>query len=326
VLQITVRDERVHVGDRFSMSFQRTLRVPDDGKQYPLPPGLGKFPIESVDQFADRVPQAWQGENTFFIPMRQSEALWLGFDGAEWKPNAVQIGIGQINAITGAQWNERLAAAPQNYIVTPEQPWLDGIKTGTGSIRQFVAIPLGLGYTIEAQVSGKEEFGGIQIVVYEPKPGRFSDQAPPRPLKGSCGRPAMRMGLGMGLGAGGQVRQRIYPDSYGVDAWDRDNCGRVTVYIANSEQYRQITEREPPPTLVSAKTYTEYGLPWFDLYDEAKGDLATTARLERIKSIGQLNLESGAPPEPADESVNVADTMVRKLHIPAAAQTTGEDE
>ena len=316
MLQVTLQDERLHVGDRFSMSFQRTLRIPDDGRQYPLPPGLGKFPIESVTQFADRVPQAWQGENAFLIPMYQSEALWLGFDGAAWKPNAVQISIGQINVITGEQWNGGLTAEPQNYIVTPQQPWLDGIKTGDGLIRQFVAMPLGLGYTIEAQVSGKEEFGGIQIIVYEPKPGRFPDQAPPSPMMGRGSRPAMGMGSAMGLGAGGQMRQKIYPDSHGVDTWDVDNYGKVMVYIVNSEQYQRITGREPPPTPFSAKTYTEYGFPWFDLYDEEKGDLATSESLKQIKSIREFNQESGVPPEPTDESINVEDAMVQKLHIP----------
>jgi hypothetical protein len=30
---------------RFSIDFQRTLRIPDTDKTYPLPPGLGSFPL-----------------------------------------------------------------------------------------------------------------------------------------------------------------------------------------------------------------------------------------------------------------------------------------
>ena len=37
----------------------------------------------------------------------------------------------------------------QNYCVLPKQPWLDGINYGDGYIRQFVAMPLGKGYTVE---------------------------------------------------------------------------------------------------------------------------------------------------------------------------------
>ncbi len=314
MLQVTLKEGRVHVGDRFSLSFQRTLRIPDDGKQYPLPPGLGRFPVHSVAHFADRVPQAWQGENALFIPMYQREALWLGFDGAVWKPNAVKIGVGRVNAITGEEWDKGLNAEPQNYIVTPLQPWLDGIKVGEGIIRQFVAMPLGLGYTIEAQVSGKEEFGGIQVIVYEPKPGRFPEHAPPEQKGRPGGKPQRGMISTMGLGAGGQMKQKIYPDPYGVDSWDSDNFGSVIAYIVNTDQYREITGLEPPPSPINAKTYTEFGLPWFDLYDEEMGDIAASEKLKRIRSIRDLDQEKCVSMQQGEESINFKESTIRKLH------------
>jgi hypothetical protein len=39
-------------------------------------------------------------------------------------------------------------------MVSPEQPWLDGFAIEKGVIRQFVAIPLGNGYSVEEQVTG----------------------------------------------------------------------------------------------------------------------------------------------------------------------------
>ncbi|QTE28413.1 hypothetical protein [Pengzhenrongella sicca] len=84
----------------------------------------------------------------------QREAMWLGFDSAS--PGALQIGIGRVCAISGADWSDELSTAPQNYVPLPEQPWLDGINSGSGEIRQFVAVPLGLGATIEGQVTGSE--------------------------------------------------------------------------------------------------------------------------------------------------------------------------
>jgi len=33
-------------------------------------------------------------------------------------------------------------------------------------IRQFVAMPLGSGYSVEEQITGKPEHGGLQIIVY----------------------------------------------------------------------------------------------------------------------------------------------------------------
>ncbi len=81
--------------------------------------------------------------------MYQREALWLGFHGAEWKPNAVKLGVGGINAISSEPMDKTLGANPQDYLVCPDQPRLDGIKTGVDSIRQFAAMPLGRGIPLK---------------------------------------------------------------------------------------------------------------------------------------------------------------------------------
>jgi len=43
MLDLMIGHERIQIGKHFCVSFQRTLRIPDDGQQYPLPPGLGEF-------------------------------------------------------------------------------------------------------------------------------------------------------------------------------------------------------------------------------------------------------------------------------------------
>jgi hypothetical protein len=93
------------------------------------------------------------------LPIYQSEALWIRFSAAY--PFAVQIGAGKINAITGEPWNSALQKSPQNYLVVPGQPWLDGFSVARGMIRQFVAMPLGEGYYVEEQLTGKADTGGL---------------------------------------------------------------------------------------------------------------------------------------------------------------------
>lgn len=317
MLSVRVRNDQVSIGERFAASFQRTLRIPDDGREYPLPPGLGRFPLLPVADYAARLPAGW-GRDDLVLPMYQREALWLGFDGASWKPNAVKVGIGGVNAISGGRWDAELHVEPQDYIVCPDQPWLDGINVGAGQIRQFVAVPLGGGYTVEAQVTGREAVGGIQLLVFEPKPGRFPDQPPPMP-----DAPAMMMaepsaGLEMGLGAGGRMRQKIYPDEYGIDTWDPDERGEVLIHILNSAAYRELVGREPPPSPVSASTYAQYGLPWFDLYDEGRASLEGTERLRAVKSVDRQDAERGrggaSEPSPRPEEL-----PVRKLRPPGEA-------
>lgn len=57
----------------------------------------------------------------------------------------------------------------QDYVVTPKQLWLDGIASTGGRVRQFVAMPMGAGYRVEAQVTGEEVTGGLQFQITLPK-------------------------------------------------------------------------------------------------------------------------------------------------------------
>ncbi len=311
MLNVTVEGDRVRIGERFAVSFHRTLRIPDDGRPYPLPPGLGRFPIERVANFPGGVPEAWRDHNGVFIPLYQREALWIGFEAAAWKPNAVKIGVGGVNAVTGAAWDDRLRARPQDYLVSPPQAWLDGVISGDGSVHQFVAMPLGMGYTLEAQVTGAESVGGIQILVFEPRPGRFPDQPPEQPP----GPPAALRAPEMGLGAGGQIRQKVYADPHGVEAWDADNRGRLNVHLVNSDQYRELTGKLPPPSPVDAKAYVEHGLPWFDLYDEGLPHLPPAAPLIGVKTIREHDTLLGIEPGSEEQSYDVSERQIHRQQL-----------
>lgn len=280
MVEIAVTDDAIAVGDRFSVTFQRTLRVPSDGSTYPLPPGLGRLPVLPVEAAGDLAPAFMRERGGFFVPLYQSEALWLAFGGAWWKPNAVQVGVGAVNAISAQPWEAPLAADPQNYLICPDQLWLDGINAGDGFVRQFVAVELGSGSTVEGQLTGAEEVGGIQLRVHEPRPGRFPEHPPERKETLLSGRP--QASPEMGLGAGGKLRQKIYPDPYGVATWEPAGAAAFSVHLVNSEQYRAMTGREPPPSPVSAALYTEHGLPWFDLYEEDFQDVSPSERLAGV--------------------------------------------
>ena len=91
------------------------------------------------------------------MPMYQSEALWIRFSARY--PCAVKIAAGKINAVSGEAWTAELQSEPQDYGVVPGQPWLDGFSVGEGRIRQFVAMPLGAGDSVEEQLTGRAEFG-----------------------------------------------------------------------------------------------------------------------------------------------------------------------
>lgn len=316
-------------GPGVNLSFQRTLRIPDDGRTYPLPPGLGAFPLRLVRDYASRVPAGWAARGGVFLPMYQREAMWLSFRGA---PHALKIGVGKVCAVSGERWSDGLRDWPQNYVVVGPQPWLDGIASGHGTIRQFVAMPLGLGYTVEGQLTGEEKHGGLQLQSYPAKPGRLPRQAydddvdcclgPPASFSAAmdCEESTARRSSGqMGLAAGGRMDQKVYPDPYGVTTWDLGAGVRVFVHLVNSELWRDITGEAPPPTPVTARSYAEAGLPWFDLYDEAAPTISPTGKLAGVKSVKQIDQSKSTLPLQDDAPVSVK--QVKKMwwkHHPGA--------
>jgi hypothetical protein len=52
----------------------------------------------------------------------------------------------------------------QNYVIAPQQGLLSGYRAN-GSVKQFVAMPMGDEYTVERQLTGEEFIGGIQLEI-----------------------------------------------------------------------------------------------------------------------------------------------------------------
>ena len=95
--RLVFRFPEVHEEARCSIEFQRTLRIPDDGKDYPLPPGLGRFPLRHLDDYARTLPAEWLSRGGVIMPMSQAEAMWINFSGGDY-PFAVKVATGKICA------------------------------------------------------------------------------------------------------------------------------------------------------------------------------------------------------------------------------------
>lgn len=91
------------------------------------------------------------------------EALWINFECDD--QFAIKVFVGGINAISGLPTSQIPGTGQQDYVVTPQQRWIDRAATEVGKVRQFVAVPMGLGYTVEAQITQQEKLGGIQFEV-----------------------------------------------------------------------------------------------------------------------------------------------------------------
>jgi hypothetical protein len=284
-----------------------------------LPANLGSFPIYKVKEFEsqgieDKVD--WNKDD-YFMPMYQCEALWLNFDRYTSRmkgPYATMIGSGKINAITGKQIEDFKLEESQNYVVVPPQPWLDGWKDEDGKVYQFVAAELGGGQTVEGQITGEEKVGGIQISVFKAKEGEnLVPESTPRHFPTTEDGPIFYPGIGwprgrrrrwptntmydgprvyalspvssMGLGRGGQIKQKIYDDPYGLDVWKEDPVETRTVHIVNSKDFTTLTGKSPPITPISHETYQRFGYSWFDVWDQELKDVVGSDVFSKLKPV-----------------------------------------
>jgi hypothetical protein len=305
------------------IEFQRTLRIPDNGKIYPLPAGFGRFPLRHVDDYKNTAPAPWIERGGVLTPMYQSEALWIRFTTDF--PFAVKVAAGKINAVTGEVWTAGLHAHPQNYLVLPEQPWLDGFAIKQGVIRQFVAMPLGAGYSAEEQITGKAEIGGIQLQVFPLRAEAYFrsqvverlprsledllDELVDADLLGSGIRfclsaPSVVMeGAEMGLGAGGTMHQEIFKDPHDFSDWDLSMSSRCFVHLCNSLVWRQLTGSNPPHPPFTAKEYARARIPWFDYYRDDLSALSGSKTLDKLKTIFSIGQLKGEKPLPDNSSI-----------------------
>ena len=257
------------------------MRIPDDGKTYPLPSGLGLFPMRYLDDFekepppewadewADegdvvKLPPEWTDRGGVIMPVYPSEAMYIAF-GEGGYPCAVKIGIGDHNAVNGEPWSEELNDTPGDYIVAPPQRWLDGFYIGNDRVRQFVAVP---------QTAGQAAAGGVRIVVYPMKKDRYQRfMADRRAVKliGADGAstqlaPSEEESREVLLGFGGRMKEHIYACPHGFDAWDHTVRASCVVTLIDPEQWLKLTRARPPDPPPTRDEYDAKGLPWHDDY------------------------------------------------------------
>lgn len=239
------------------------------------------------------------------------EALWISFGGRYSQPHAVLVGVSGINAVNAEPFTPNLKPGTGSYLVAPPQQWLDGIKTGDRTVRQFRSQPLGAGLTAGEQLND-ELVNGIEIVAYPPSDEFVKRQSVLELMDdffGSTrGGGVMRGGgamfggggfqdaYGSGIGVGAQIKQAIYPDS-DPERWDPSiSPFHTRLYVVNAPQWTQLTGQEPPLPPI---TQDRYPGAFFEVVnDQALGDVATTSP-DVLKLRSRQEFEGTGPPTPA---------------------------
>jgi hypothetical protein len=229
------------------------------------------------------------------------------------------VGAGGINALTGEKLgitlekDNYLVAPPQPWL----DGWKD--KDGTVYQFVATAYQKGTGVTVAEQLMGEEsKTGAIGIAFFNPKdpsklklkhkpiegytPSITGDQFEWQSSEFSPLYSSISLKLGesaiadempmqrvrsaratfdeMGIGRGGKIVQKIYPDPHGLEVWQQEPWTTLACYLVNAEAFEEITgEKIPRP--VSSETYSGN---WFGLQDKEEGDIAGTNKFTGLKS------------------------------------------
>ena len=108
------------------------------------------------------------------------------------------------------------------------------------------------------------------------------------------------------------MRQEIYEDEHGIDAWDTSTSSRCFVHIVNSVQLLHLTGCQPPSKPPTAQNYTNAGLPWYDYYGGDLKAVQGAKKLAELDSVASVKLKKGEGFFPYNDPVTPA--VVKRLN------------
>jgi hypothetical protein len=264
--QLTFAFPEIHPDAKLTIDFQRTLRIPDGEREFPLLPGLGRYPLFPVEGLLEQGAAPWLDQVEAMLPMYQSEAMWLSFQPSysvaheTFYPFAVKISAGLRDAVSGRPWSSALHRNPQDYLVLREQSWLGGFWNGHGRVHQFVAVPFGNKEIGGAEPRSPDNKGRVQIEVYPLARHAFELYHPAiswqAHLSATANRPS---------GSGDFKRelhdelepQKLDGNPFRHEDWDREARASYSLHLANSLQWCAMTGSPPPSPPLSANLATQ---------------------------------------------------------------------
>lgn len=252
----------VHPDARLTVEFQRTLRIPEGEREFPLLPGLGRFPLFPVRTLLDQGAAPWLDRVEAILPMYQSEAMWLSFRPSysvaheTFYPFAVKIRSGPRDAVSGRAWSSGLHRNPQDYLVLREQSWLGGYSNGHGLVHQFVAVPFGNHEMHPSDSAAEDRRGRIQIDVLPLNRKAFELTHPRNCWKKHLASTRLSMaarGEPDREPPGELQPQQLNRSFFRHEDWDREARSTYSIHLANSLQWCAMTGSPPPSPPLSAR-------------------------------------------------------------------------
>jgi hypothetical protein len=98
------------------------VRLPEDGRVYDLPAGLGTFPLVDARPFKEKLSEVGIDDVDLVIPMYDREAMYMEFGLQKFdfsnpqQPFAIRPYVGGINAISGESLHHNSNAMSQSFV------------------------------------------------------------------------------------------------------------------------------------------------------------------------------------------------------------------
>ncbi|KAI2471605.1 hypothetical protein F4781DRAFT_440219 [Annulohypoxylon bovei var. microspora] len=263
------------------ISFQRSIRVPDNASESMLRPFLDSFPLFKVQDYAHRFPSEVVAKGGFFTSMYQTEAMWI--DISARAVFMIKLYIGGFNAVLGDRSMEDIQTkfqrlklveegeSTRDCAVMPSQLWLNGRLTSPGIVRQSVSMPMDQGDSMKAQLSRKGVIASLQIKI---TPTIGQKRLSPRRLTSPKGNffiniellthsihpiPCSPSDLIVTIKNGDTIImkfsyrseverlwERDRKDITDATHWMKDQTITISVHILNSASFLEVTGRNPP--------------------------------------------------------------------------------
>jgi ubiquitin len=93
----------------------------------------------------------------------------------------------------------------------------------------------------------------------------------------------------MSFGAGGCIKQSINKDCNNPRIWDVDNAKIFNVQVLNAAHFEEITKMMAPSTPIDMRSYTEAGLPFFDIFNEIPTNAHGADTFKNVKTVSELD-------------------------------------
>lgn len=172
-LSLQVKQDTLAISQQdgeLELSFARTLRVPENGKTFGAPVLFAPMPLIPVSEHKLHLPSQIAQKGGLLLPMYQREAIALNLNTSMSASGrtarfAIKVLAGTINVLNETVKNQPDLEKGQDYVIAPGQARLDGFVAARDLVNQFVGMSLGSGYTAEGQLTGKETFGGMQLII-----------------------------------------------------------------------------------------------------------------------------------------------------------------